>query len=500
MKFIPALAVCLALVSLCGVANAQEIPDFRLPSKTFFDANTKFQKDRKVFAWYMVCCGPFGGNEQPKPKLIAQYKAEIQMAQSMGIDGFGLDIMQPNAVYHAAVDAMFDAAKELNTGFKLFLECDYGKPDAADYINLMKTYSKHPNYFQVKGRPLLCVYAADCILPKPADSVAWWRDQVVEPLKKQGVDAYFVPGTFHKFGNSPADAGGWQNLDADVAGWGDVADGHSAWQIQLSPIGGGIGALERFADASQKAKKTWMSTVSTHYWVGAYFSLPSWHWVLGEPLKADNSNRNGTYFEHAGGKGLDAQWSSIINVQHPEWVMLLTWNDYNESYMEPIDDYKKYKNGTLQSAHLGWYKPQAGIGELNRYYVQWYKTGSRPKITADSIFYAYVTQSYKLKASKDPRPGVGWGNPPANDSLYVTTALTAPAQLKVVSGATATSYDVAAGITHTVVPFEPGKQSFSLWRNGVQINSLEGEPVVDKIDFYDYYPTTGYVETPVGKK
>ena len=37
-------------------------------------------------------------------------------------------------------------------------------------------------------------------------------------------------------------------------------------------------------------------------------------------------------------------------MQQPEWVMLLTWNDYNESYIEPVDDYKKYPNGTASGA------------------------------------------------------------------------------------------------------------------------------------------------------
>ena len=486
MKKTRSLFVIFAILCVGGIAGAQTIPDFRLSDNTFFKPDTHFKNDRKVFAWYMVCCGPFGGNDAPYHQLLAQYKAEIQMAQSMGVDGFGLDIMEPNDVYHTAVKALFEAAKDLNSGFKLFFEFDYADPgmQSDDYANLVKKYHDHPNYFKTNGKALLCTYAADCIRPTPAASVQWWKDNLTDPLTAAGIKYTFIPGTFGKFGSA----------DQDVAGWGDVAQGQSRWAIQLSPIGGGLATLENQGAALHKAHQAWMTTIATHYWVGGGFSVPSWYWSAGEALKADNSNRNGTYFEHAGGKGLDAQWASAMDIQKPEWVMLLTWNDFNESYMEPIDDYHKYKNGTAQGAPFGWYKPQAGMDELNRYFIQWYKTGTKPKITADSLFYAYVTHSYKIKADKDPRPPVGWGNPPQSDSLYLTTALTAPAQVRVQSGASSSSYDLSAGINHTVVPFDAGEQKFSIWRNGKQIAAVNGEPVVDKFDYYDYWPTTGYVE------
>ncbi|HEY3329776.1 MAG TPA: endo-1,3-alpha-glucanase family glycosylhydrolase [Capsulimonadaceae bacterium] len=492
-------------------AQAQALPDFRLPAKTFFEPSTRYKNDRKVFAWYMVCCGPFGGNVQPKPKLIAQYKAEIQMAQSMGIDGFGLDIMQANSDYHNAVEALFEAAKELNSGFQLFFECDYGNPKKtpSDYADLVRQYGKHANYFKVKGKPLVCAYGADTggYGLKPAEPVSWWKDSnpyaaiewwkenLIAPLKKDRIEVYFVPITWWQL---VLGGGTVKSSQEEMAAWGDAAQGMSMWQIQNSPIGGGLPVLERQGIESHKAGKTWMTSIATHYWWGSYFSIGSWHWQPGEALKADNSNRNGKFFEHAGGQGLEAQWVSAMVTQNADWVMMLTWNDYNESYIEPIDDYKKYPNGTAQGAPLGWYKPQAGMDELNRYYTQWYKTGRTPKIIADSIFYSYITHSYKTVAAKDPRPAVSTGNTAPSDNLYVTTALTAPAKLRVDSGSTTATFDVPAGVTHTVTPFVAGAQTFSLWRDGKKINSVEGEPVLDKIDFYDYWPTTGYVETLPG--
>ncbi len=501
---VASLVLAFALLASVAPVRAQSvIPDFRLSPKTFFEANTHFKDKRQVFAWYMVCCGPFGGNSVSKERQVGQYKAEIQMAQSMGIDGFGLDIMQPNTEYHTAIEALFQAAKELNSGFKLFFELDYGNPDKvpSDYADLVRQYAKSSNYVRVSGRPLVCAYAADTGEygagkgvswwngNDPNAAIAWWRKNLIEPLKANGTEICFVPTTWWQL---VLGGGSDKTSQEEISAWGDTAQGYSMWQIQNSPIGGGLPVLERHSLAMRQVRKTWMATIATHYWVGSSRSVPGWYWQPGQPLKPDVVN--GKYFEHAGGEGLEAQWKSVIDVQKPAWVMMLTWNDYNESYIEPIDDYKKYSNGTAQGAPLGWYKPQTGLDELNRYYVQWYKTGKVPKITADSLFYAYRTHSQSLVATNDNRPPVGIGNGPIGDDIYVTTALTAPAKLRVESGSSSTEFDVPAGIAHTKTPFHVGKQSFSLSRDGAKLAAVDGEPVVDSIMYYDYWPTTGFVE------
>ena len=135
----------------------------------------------------------------------------------------------------------------------------------------------------------------------------------------------------------------------------------------------------------------------------------------------------------------------------------------------------------------------AGLDELNRYYIQWYKTGVKPEITRDALFYCYRTSSQHLKAYGDKRKPVQIANGPVGDDIYLTTALTAPAKLRVVSGKSTREFDVPAGIHQTVVPFQTGKQIFSICRDGKKIAEVEGEPVVDKIKFYSYWPTTGCV-------
>jgi glucan endo-1,3-alpha-glucosidase len=261
--------------------------------------------------------------------------------------------------------------------------------------------------------------------------------------------------------------------------------------MHRSPFGGGIESLEYFASLLHAAGKSYMAPMVVQY-SGGFRSIPSWYWKPGQPETPTCSNSNVCVY--AGGLGLEAQWKSVMQVQKPEWVMMLTWNDFAESYIVPIDDYRKYSNST--QAPLGWYKSQAGMDELNRYYIQWYKTGVEPTITSDSLFYSYRTHSSKLIAKMDNRTPPKIVGGPVGDDIYITTALTAPAQLQVVSGGVKTQYNLPAGLKQTAVPFQVGSQSFSLWRDGVKIAAIDGEPVVDSIDFYDYWPTTGYVETP----
>lgn len=505
MNTIKLIMLGLVLVCIANIAGAQTLPDFRLPAKSFFKQSSDFKDGKKVFAWYQMGCGAFADMGAPRDLQLAGLKAEMLMARSMGIDGFAVDYMGPKPEYHPYVEAMFQAAQEVSPDFKLFFVFEdipmYNRAPASspppsvepqDFVAQVEKYHNHPNYFLVDHRPFVGVYAADAGYLNAADAVKWWSDKLIGPLSDAGIKIFFVPTTMGGFASPGCSWYSHEAIARTVPGWGDVAQGQSMWQVQLSPIGGGIGTLEDYASQLHAARKTFLSAVSTHYWCGSSCSVPSWYWKPGQAMSP--TCVNGSYSEHAGGQGLAAQWESIIDVQKPEWVMMVTWNDFNESYIEPIDDYKKYRNGTAD-APLGWYKPQAGMDELNRYYIEWYKTGVKPAITADSIFYSYRTSSVHLKATLDPRPSVRPENGEIQDTLFITTALTAPAELRITSGAVTTKYVIPAGIHHTLAPFQPGAQDFSLWRNGVKITSVTGEPVVASIDFYDYWPTTGYVES-----
>ena len=119
-----------------------------IPSPTsFFSLTAAPISSKKVFAHYMVCCGSFGGQLGG----IAGAEQDIIMAQSMGIQGFVLNLGDWNSGYQAAVASMFAAAAALNSNFTLFI--------SADMTSLTYTQIISQNTFQIrqsaKFRPAL---------------------------------------------------------------------------------------------------------------------------------------------------------------------------------------------------------------------------------------------------------------------------------------------------------------------------------------------------------
>jgi glucan endo-1,3-alpha-glucosidase len=189
------------------------------------------------------------------------------------------------------------------------------------------------------------------------------------------------------------------------------------------------------------------------------------------------------------------QWKSIIE-QQPDWVEIVTWNDFNESYICPVASPQSGDSGRLSKtvpSYLASRSSHAGYLELSRYYIEWYKTGKRP-LVKDALFYFYRVHP-KDAVAKEDRPVKSFHGP-LEDVLYVTTMLTAPAELRVTSGATQSVHRIKAGIQHLRIPFSCGPQQFAVYRDGKIIVGKEGEPITDRIERYDYFPTSGFAYAP----
>src|SRR6201999_832369 len=109
--------------------------------------------------------------------------------------------------------------------------------------------------------------------------------------------------------------------------------------------------------------------------------------------------------------------------------------------------------GVPSLPHLGYY-------ELLKYYISWYKSGHRPTIVKDAIFFFHRTHPNNAIAS-DEASGCSMGAVPTyqkwgsvRDSIYIPPALTAPAALIVKIGKSEYKRDLPAGLTTTDVPFE----------------------------------------------
>ncbi|HEY3320739.1 MAG TPA: endo-1,3-alpha-glucanase family glycosylhydrolase [Planctomycetota bacterium] len=418
--------------------------------------------EHKVFAHYMVALPTYGTSE-------AAFQHDIQDAQAAGIDGFALNCgswsVEPR--YQTQSATLFQAAKDLGTNFQLFFSADVTTNlTATDIVNMIKTYGNHPNYFRYNNQPVLSTFSGQ----------SWgqttWQNSVLTPLANAGFNVFFTPF----FYPSPiTETPDYTSVLNNFNGWWQAVDnGMFYFGAAGLPFYGSMSLLtanEAYAKVCRDNGRMCMSSYTPQYW------------------GVIQSGRR--YMEFQGGEGTAAQWNSIIGVQNPPWVEIVTWNDFNEaSYMTPVDDANKYQSYLIGG--LGFHKTHAGLLEMNKYYINWFKSGVQPAITQDAMFYAYRTHPKDLVASNDPQGAVSYKYGNVQDVIYVTTRLTQPAVLQVTTGGAVKSYNVGAGIVHTQVPFNTGTQSFALSRNGAVIASKAGDPIQSSITIYNFNYTSGF--------
>jgi len=189
-------------------------------------------------------------------------------------------------------------------------------------------------------------------------------------------------------------------------------------------------------------------------------------------------------------------------VSHPEWVEIITWNDFIEgSYVSPIDDPNKYAGANfLNSTGVplgtqGYFHSHSGATDLLAFFIQWYKTGVEPAIHRDAVYYFYRTQPMEFEAGTPP---VAHKFGPVADVIYITTNLTAAAELRVTSGGHTKVLHLPAGSSDTQVSFFAGKPpAFELMRKGNVLKAEEArDPIVAAPKFNDFYYSSGEFMVP----
>lgn len=452
---------------------------------------------RMVFAHYMLTNQDYQADSDPTQEAkIAAYEREIEQARTLGIDGFALNaggwIKQPYYVRYAA--QMFEAAARLNNGFKLMFSVDFccgnGSADAEDMLRRFANNPRYaPVYFTRDGRFVLTTFAGDKLgvdawrrirnelatganpstvtFPNALASVAGAPSN--KPLRIFLVPAFFWGGELPQ----PA------AIESGLSQWADVIDGSLFWGIAGVPGSGGaidpVRSSEAYGAGLHARNKLYMAPAAAQFW-GA------------------NADR---YYEYSGGAGMRAMWMDAITRTKPEWVEIITWNDFIEgTYISPIDDPNRYPGAnSLSSSGVpletrGYFHCHGGAGELMSYFIRWYKTGVQPPIRTDSIFWFYRTQPAAVNAGV-PRVKNRYG--PVADLIYVTANLTAPATLHVDSGGRVTTLEIPAGSHDVSAPFVPGDApEFTLVRANHFLIRARGRDAIEAHPrFNNFYYSTG---------
>jgi glucan endo-1,3-alpha-glucosidase len=402
---------------------------------------------KRVFAHYMVCFATYGEG-------VENYKREIREAQAAGIDGFALNCgawhNEPH--YPRRTAQIYQAAQELGTGFKLFFSVDLGNVDFI--LDMVRTYARHPAQFLHRNRVVVSTFAASGVP---------WKEKVFNPLKDAGIDVFFVPYFY------PEPATELPSYDVVVKHhkkWADVVDG--MFYFGAAGLPAQLAASNAaYTKALHEAGKVCMASYTPSYW--------------------GHKQPGKRYYESEGGAGTELQWMSIIESQ-PEWIEIVTWNDFGEaSYVCPIEDFQK----TLSFLEPPPRNSHAGYLELSRYFIEWYKTGKKPAVKQEGLFFFYRTHPKGVVVAGDKPVEARAG--PVEDVLYVTTLANAAAELRVTTGGTkAAPGAVSPGLQHYKIPFQPGSQRFELWRGGRAIAAKDGTPIEAAPKHYNFITATGY--------
>jgi len=374
---------------------------------------------------------------------------------------------------------MFEAVYRLHANFKLFFSADMCCSNSAEDVeDMMRRFANNKRYsaiyFRKDGRFVLTTFAGSKY------GSAFWQ-QIRQDLETgahpsqlaatalvsaSGVSSsapmplYFVPAFFWG-GELPAA----NDIHTGIDAYSHIIDGAFYWGIAGVPGFGHtpdqLPSSEAYATALHAAHKLYMAPICFQFW-GA------------------NAQR---YYEYSGYAGMRALWMNAISTTHPEWVEIITWNDFTEgTYVTPSVD------GRAQPTHRG-------ADGLLSYFIQWYKTGREPVIRKDAVFWAYRMQlapHYEKSAQ-----GIHIYGPIA-DAIYLTANLTAPAELRVTVGKVATVIKVPAGSTDLQVPMMIGPPPhFELLRGSLPLAEADAEDPITASDRPDLYYSTGSMTTRI---
>jgi hypothetical protein len=465
-------------------------------------AGARASAQRLVFAHYMLTNQDYMGDTDPTQGLkIASYEREIREAQAIGIDGFALNaggwLHQTYYIRYAA--QMFEAAVRLHSGFKLMFSADMCCGNGiADVEDMMRRFAGNPRYSQVyfrhQGAFVLTTFAGDKLgitawqqvrsdLATGANPSLLAEPTALSPAgrppRNAPVRIFLVPAFFWG-GELPS----LSSLQPGFDEWQGTLDGFFYWGIAGVPGSGGaldqITSSHAYARILHGAGKLYMAPICFQFW-GA------------------NANR---YYEYSGAAGMRALWMDAIENTHPEWVEILTWNDFIEgTYISPIDDPNKYPGANFLNSTgvplgtLGYFHSHAGATALLPFFIQWYKTGVEPTITHDAIYYFYRTQLNDADAATPP---VAHKFGPVANRIYITANLTGPAELRITTGDRVEILRFPSGSTDEQAPIFAGDPPLlELMRKGQVVRSSRAsDPIHTVQNFNDLYYSTGQITTP----
>ncbi|WP_157545208.1 glycoside hydrolase family 71 protein [Hamadaea tsunoensis] len=344
------------------------------------------------------------------------FATEVRQAIAIGLDGF---IWEYHSVSSDArwtqLPAMLAAAKSVDPGFRIMLSPDLqqGADTSPDQIvtDVLKVKDA-ANLYKVDGSIVLAPFYPE---RKPA---AWWTG-VRTTLAGQGVKTVLVPIFLS---GSPA---------TRSAEWNSAVYGYSLWGNR------------------------WVSGADTDR-VGAQQAHAAGRAYMAPIAFEDDRLYDGRYWESSGSGALRAMMEKAI-AGDADWVALITWNDYTESWVAP-------------SVERGY-----AVADVMAYYTAWLKTGKRPGLVRDALYYFHRSQkaAAAFTGTQTVTMKVPYGDP-AVDRVELLAYLAGAGRLVIRQGSQVSTKDVtAAGLVSFTAALVPGTTPvFELQRGGAVVQRV----------------------------
>ncbi|CAK5262323.1 unnamed protein product [Mycena citricolor] len=395
------------------------------------------------------------------------YDDDMRRAKALGIDAFALNI---GTDPYTDQQLGFAYASAANNGMKVFISFDFNWWSTSQGSAVgakIAQYASLPAQLYVNGRVFASSFAGDGIDVGALRAAA-------------GRNVYFAPNFHPGQGDFNAVDGalnwlGWDNNGNNKAPSGGVTVTVNQGDHNYASTLGGKGYI---APAS-----AWFST---HFGPEVSYSK---NFVFPSDL---------LWYQ---------RWVQILALR-PQFVEIVTWNDYGEShYIGPLSSPHTDDGGSKWVNDM----PHGGWLDMAKPFIAAFKAGaSSPNtfITSDQIIYWYRIAPKSLNCDATDTTMQSANNASGNyfqgrpngfnsmaDDVFVVLLLTAPGRAIVNSGGKAYTFDAPAGASAFSVPFHVGSQAFSLERGGAQILSATSLKLIQNTCPCGLYNFNAYVGT-----
>lgn len=364
----------------------------------------------------------------------ADFEKEIRQAVGAGLDGFIWEYNSTTDIRWQQLPAMLAAAKAVDPGFKIMLSPDFntasGSTSDSVYNNVMKVKNDASIYRNSAGIVLAPFFPE-------RKTPAWW-DGLRNRLASSGVKSTLVP-IFISWG------GGTQKAD-----WNNSVSGYSQWGTRIAS---GVPTLAKESAEAHRRGKTYMQPVAFE----------------------DTRSYDGRYWESSNSSTLRNSLATAIS-SNADSIALMTWNDYTESWVAP-------------SKQRGY-----AVLDMAAYYVSWFKSGVKPTITQDALYWSHRSHPTNAPYSKTPIGRNGKPTPmsipngdAAKNEVELVAVLKSPGRLTITQGSNIKTMDAPAGLTSFKVPLVAGTTpSFKLARSGATVQTVTSNtPVRSSVVYQD---------------